>query len=86
MKKMKPETSVDRMTLEWVRSIANDGKLDSDELEKIVDIAMHDGVMDDAEKDVLINIIANLNSTDFDLVLWDKVEQLIRKFSLDAPA
>jgi tellurite resistance protein len=86
MKKMKPQSSVDQMTVEWVKSVANDGKLDSDELERIVDIAMRDGIMDDAEKNVLINIIANLNSTDFDLVLWDKVEKLIRKFSLDDPA
>ena len=73
------------MTLEWVKSISNDGKLDAFELERIVDIAMRDGVMDDEEKSVLINIIANLNSTDFDLVLWEKVERLIKKFKLDSP-
>ena len=73
------------MTLEWVKSISNDGKLDSFELEKIVEIAMRDGAMDDDEKSVLINIIANLNSTDFDLVLWEKVERLIKKFKLDSP-
>ena len=85
MEKMKPDSSIDRMTLEWVKSISNDGKLDSFELEKIVEIAMRDGAMDDDEKSVLINIIANLNSTDFDLVLWEKVERLIKKFKLDSP-
>ena len=73
------------MTLEWVQSISNDGKLDAFELEKIVDIAMQDGVMDEDEKSVLINIIANLDSNDFDLLLWEKVERLIKKFKLDTP-
>jgi hypothetical protein len=85
MKKMEPETSVDQMTLEWVKSVANDGKLDADELDRIVDIAMRDGFVDEEEKMVLINVITNLDSTDFDLGLWDKVEQLIRKFALDSP-
>ena len=85
MEKMKPDSSIDQMTLEWVKSISNDGKLDCFELEKIVEIAMRDGAMDDDEKSVLINIIANLNSTDFDLVLWEKVERLIKKFKLDSP-
>ena len=82
---MKPQSSIDQMTLEWVQSISNDGKLDASELEKIVDIAMQDGVMDEDEKSVLINIIANLDSNDFDLLLWEKVERLIKKFKLDTP-
>ena len=85
MKKMHPQSSIDEMNLEWVMSMANDGKLDSVELGRIVDIAMRDGVMDEVEKNVLINIISNLNSADFDLDLWEKVEQLIRKFGLDSP-
>jgi tellurite resistance protein len=85
MEKMKPQSSIDQMTLEWVQSISNDGKLDASELEKIVDIAMQDGVMDEDEKSVLINIIANLDSNDFDLLLWEKVERLIKKFKLDTP-
>ena len=84
MKKLEPQLSTDKMTLEWVKSMANDGRLDADELETIVEIAMRDGVMDAEEKSVLINIISNLNSTDFDLTLWNKVEQLIRTYKLDS--
>ena len=71
------------------RSIAcfsDDGKLDVDELNQIVQIALRDGELDTSEKKVLVNIISNLTRADLTPDLWDRVEQLVIQFDLGEPA
>jgi len=62
-----------------------DGKLDVHELDKILAIALRDGVLDDSERTVLKNIIFNLNSTDLTPEMWQRVEAMVKAFGLDRP-
>ncbi len=65
---------------------SNDGILDLEELESILDIAMRDGQVDEVEKEVLKNIIYNLTSADLSPELWDRVELLVKQYNLDDPS
>ena len=58
------------------------GRMDVSELEQIVEIGCGDGVFDENEKSVLINIIANMTRADLDDAMWAKVDELINKFEL----
>ena len=58
------------------------GRMDVSELEKIVEIGCGDGVFDENEKTVLINIIFNMTRADLDDAMWAKVDELINKFEL----
>ena len=59
--------------------------LDADEFRQIFGIAMRDGVVDDAEKQVLREIIFSLTSSDFTPELWSEVERVIALLDLDEP-
>lgn len=60
----------------------SDGRMSVQELEQIVEIGCADGVFDEHEKTVLINVISNLTRADMDDAMWVKVHELIDKFSL----
>ena len=64
-------------------AFANDGRMDVAELEQIVQIGCADGVFDEQEKAVLINVISNLTRADMDDLMWAKVDELIQKFELE---
>jgi hypothetical protein len=72
------------MMFRTIHCFSDDGKLDVNELDQIVKIAMHDGTVDEEEKKVLKNIICNLTSKDLNLELWTRVEQLVKHYELDA--
>jgi hypothetical protein len=70
------------MTFHSINCFSDDGKLDINELNTIVDIALKDGVVDDNEKRVLANIIARLSVDELQGALKARVDQLQRKYSL----
>lgn len=72
------------MIFRAIHCFSDDGKLDSNELDQIVKIALQDGVLDAAEKNVLKEIICSLTRKDLDAELWRRVEQLIEQYGLDA--
>ena len=65
---------------------ANEGRMDVQELEKIVEIGCARGGFDSHDKAVLINVIANLTRADMTVAMWAKVDELIHKFELDHDA
>ncbi len=71
------------MIFRTIQCFQNDGKLDVNELDQIVKIALQDGHVDEAEKNVLKNIIYNLTSKDLTAELWARVEQLVKHYELD---
>jgi dUTPase len=71
------------MIFRTIQCFSNDGKLDVNELDQIVKIAMYDGVVDAEEKKVLKQIIFNLTSKDLTPELWNRVEQLVAHYGLD---
>jgi len=64
------------LTYRSITCFTDDGKLDVNELENLVEIAMRDGVVDDNEKRVLRNIIERLGERDLTPEMMDKIHQL----------
>jgi hypothetical protein len=71
------------MMFRAIQCFSDDGRLDVNELDQIVKIALHDGVVDDDEKKILKNIIFNLTSKDLTPEMWQRVEQLVAHYGLD---
>ncbi len=71
------------MIFRTIQCFTDDGRLDVEELNQIVEIALRDGTVDDEEKTVLRNIIFNLTSRDLTTEMWARVEQLIAHYRLD---
>ncbi len=71
------------MIFRAIKCFSNDGRLDVNELDQIVKIALADGVVDDEERQVLKNIIYNLTSKDLTPEMWNRVEQLVANYDLD---
>jgi hypothetical protein len=69
------------MSFRSINCFANDGKLDVNELNEIVSIALKDGVVDDNEKRVLGRIIARLNASELQGALQQRVNQLRKEYS-----
>ena len=68
-----------------ISAFSDDGRMSVAELDHIVEAASTDGVMDPAEKAVLMKVICKLTSHDLTPELWSRVEFLIQKFDLDDP-
>lgn len=64
------------MAFRSVQCFGNDGKLNVDELQKLTDIALRDGVVDDNEKRVLRKIIGLLNPDELSPAMLGKIESL----------
>jgi len=64
------------MTFHSMNCFANDGVLDVDELNQIVNIALKDGVVDENEKRVLSNIIGRLKESELEGELLAKDEEI----------
>ncbi len=73
----------EKMLRQSLDSFRDDGVLDLEELEEIINIALADGVMDAAERAVLKNVIYNLTSRDLTPEMWERVEELIELYNLD---
>ncbi|MBT9525072.1 MAG: hypothetical protein IV105_07420 [Rhizobacter sp.] len=69
--------SRDHLTMAYrsIECFSNDGKLDPAELQKILDIALADGVVDADERRVLVSIIGKLTPTE----LTPKMQEQIAK-------
>jgi hypothetical protein len=70
------------MSFRSIECFANDGTLDAEELMKIVNIALKDGVVDENEKRVLRNIIDRLKTDELDGELSEKIKGITQLFDL----
>lgn len=79
---MKESRDYLEMAFRSIACFSDDGKLSVDELEKILNIAQQDGVVDDNEKRVLSGIIKRLNATELTLEMQAKVAQIRSQLNL----
>ena len=57
-----------------IECFTNDGKLKVDELNKLVEVALRDGVVDENEKRVLRNILRRLKTDELTPAMLVKIE------------
>lgn len=69
------------LTYRSINCFANDGKLDVYELDRLIAIAMKDGIIDANEKRVLENIIGRLTPSELSAEMNQKVNALRAKMS-----
>lgn len=67
------------MSFRSIQCFADDGKLDAEELGKILDIAERDGVIDENEIRVLTNIIARIKPEEVDDAMKAKLSEISEK-------
>ena len=65
-----------KMAFQSISCFADDGKLDVGELNKIVNIALRDGVVDDNEKRVLRSIISKLTPEELTPEMQKRIEEI----------
>ncbi len=70
------------MTFRSINCFADDGTLEAGELAKLFDIAKRDGVVDDNEKRVLINIIKKIKPSELDDAMLQQLEEIKAHISL----
>ena len=68
------------LTFQSIQCFADDGKLDVDELEKLLEIALRDGVVDSDEKRVLGNIISRLNEGELTQAMKEKILEIQEQY------
>lgn len=64
------------MSFHSIECFSNDGKLDADELGKIIAIAERDGVVDQNEVRVLKNIISRIKPEEVDAAMQARLTEL----------
>ena len=64
-----------------IQCFANDGRLDANELGKLIEIAERDGVIDQNEIRVLRNIVAKIKPHEVDAGMKQKLQELSDKIS-----
>ncbi len=64
------------ITFRSINCFADDGKMDAQELDSLLTIAMKDGVVDDNEKRVLGNIIGRIKEEELDFSLKNKIKEV----------
>lgn len=79
---MKENRDYLEMAFRSIKCFADDGKLQVDELESLVDIARRDGQVDDNEKRILQGIIGRLNSADLTPAMNEKIAALRSELQL----
>lgn len=70
------------LTFRSINCFSNDGKLDVEELNSLIDIALKDGVVDDNEKRVLLNILARLKTAELDPKMKDRIQNIKEEYVL----
>lgn len=70
------------MSYRSIQCFANDGTLRVSELNKLVEIAMRDGVVDENEKRVLVAIIKRLNPSELTPEMLDRIAQLRKQIGM----
>lgn len=79
---MKESRDYLEMSFHSINCFSDDGTLDVHELEKILDIAKRDGVVDDNEKRVLANIIGRLSDKELRGELRRRVDDLKAEYDI----
>ncbi len=74
------------MSVKSIKCFANDGKLDADELAKLVAIAERDGKFDANEVRVLQSIIRRIKPDEIDAPMKARLAELSRKLGFTADA
>ena len=69
------------MSFRSIQCFSNDGKLDAQELGKILEIAEKDGKIDNNEMRVLQNIIARIKPHEVDEAMREKMMEISEKIS-----
>jgi hypothetical protein len=66
-----------KIALDSFEYFQNDGKLDADELKKLMDIALLDNEIDDDEKTILLEVIKKIKPEDIDDALQLQLDKLL---------
>ena len=61
---------------------ADDGKLNLDELDTLLHIALRDGVINDREKEVMRGLFNRVHEEDVTADVWDRVQQIRKLYSI----
>ena len=61
---------------------ADDGKLNLDELDTLLHIALRDGVISDREKEVMRGLFNRVHEEDVTADVWDRVQQIRKLYSI----
>lgn len=67
------------LSFKSIECFSNDGKLDADELGKLIALAERDGVIDQNEIRVLRNIIARIKPEEVDAAMQQRLAELSAK-------
>lgn len=70
------------LTYRSIRCFSDDGRLDPHELDRLVRIAMKDGVIDDNERRVLENIVAKLSPAELTPAMNAKIAEFRAKLKI----
>ncbi|MGI1677130.1 MAG: hypothetical protein K6L75_00210 [Cellvibrionaceae bacterium] len=79
---MSENTDYLEMTFRSINCFSDDGKLNVNELDMLLGIALRDGVVDDNEKRVIANIISKLTPKDLNQELTNRVEEIKQLLSI----
>lgn len=61
---------------------ADDGTLDAQELDTLLNIALRDGVITDSEKDVLRGVFNRLHEEDVSAEVWNKIQDIRKQHAI----
>ena len=61
---------------------ADDGQLDMDELNTLLDIALRDGVISTGEKEVLRGVFNRITEPDVTAEVWSRIQDLRQQYSI----
>ncbi len=61
---------------------AEDGTLDAQELDTLLNIALRDGVISDSEKDVLRSVFNRVHEEDVNGEVWAKIQDIRKQHSV----
>ena len=61
---------------------ADDGALDAQELDTLLNIALRDGVISENEKDVLRGVFNRVHEEDVDAEVWNKIQDIRKQHAI----
>ena len=61
---------------------ADDGTLDTQELDTLLNIALRDGVITDSEKDVLRGVFNRIHEEDVPAEVWNKIQDIRKQHAI----
>lgn len=66
-----------------VNAFGNDGKLDEQELDKLLKIAERDGIINEDETRILSNIFSKLKSYEISTTMREKIRNVEKKYDIN---